>query len=170
MNTVILTGNLGADPESFFTPEGTQIVTFPFAFRSTKDKTSWIKITVFSKTAEVAAKYLHKGARVGVLGILDQDKWEAEGLDIPIIGIMDLVEEDSDGTIIITENKTSGKAYSDNQIDQNLQLTIYQIAARLNGYRDRNILLRIDCLIKTMTPKFQSYYSYVCKAKFWLYV
>ena len=79
MNTVILTGNLGADPESFFTPEGTQIVTFPFAFRSTKDKTSWIKITVFNKTAEVAAQYLHKGARIGVIGILDQDKWETEG-------------------------------------------------------------------------------------------
>ena len=83
-----------------------------------------------------------------------------EGLDIPIIGIMDLVEEDGDGTIIITENKTSGKAYSDNQIDKNLQLTIYQIAARSNGYGDRDILLRIDCLIKTKTPKFQSYYTY----------
>jgi single-strand DNA-binding protein len=78
MNTVILTGNLGADPESFFTPEGTHIVTFPFAFRSSKDKTSWIKITVFNKTAEVAVKYLHKGARIGVSGMLDQDKWETE--------------------------------------------------------------------------------------------
>jgi len=83
-----------------------------------------------------------------------------DGLDIPIIGVMDLVEEDGDGTIIITENKTSGKAYSNNQIDQNLQLTVYQIAARSNGYKDRNILLRIDCLIKTMTPKFQSYYTF----------
>ncbi len=78
MNTVILTGNLGADPESFFTPEGTQIVTFSLAFRSTKDKTSWIKITAFNKNAEVAVKYLHKGARIGILGILDQDKWETD--------------------------------------------------------------------------------------------
>jgi putative RecB family exonuclease len=74
-----------------------------------------------------------------------------DGLDIPIIGVMDLVEEDSDGTIIITENKTSGKAYSNLQIDKNLQLTVYQIAARSNGYADREILLRIDCLIKTTT-------------------
>jgi putative RecB family exonuclease len=82
-----------------------------------------------------------------------------DGLDIPIIGVMDLVEEDGDGTIIITENKTSGKAYSNNQIDQNLQLTVYQIAARSNGYRDRDILLRIDCLIKTKAPTFKSYYT-----------
>jgi putative RecB family exonuclease len=41
-----------------------------------------------------------------------------DGLDIPIIGVMDLVEEDGDGTIIITENKTSGKAYSNSQIDK----------------------------------------------------
>ena len=78
MNTIILTGNLGADPESFFTPEGTHIVSFPFAFRSSKDKTSWIKITVFNKTAEVAAQYLHKGAKIAVSGILDQDKWETD--------------------------------------------------------------------------------------------
>ena len=82
-----------------------------------------------------------------------------DGLDIPIIGVMDLVEEDRDGTIVITENKTSGKAYSNSQIDKNLQLTVYQIAARSNGYADREILLRIDCLIKTRLPKFQQYYT-----------
>jgi putative RecB family exonuclease len=41
-----------------------------------------------------------------------------DGLDVPIIGVMDLVEEDSAGTIIITENKTSAKAYSNSQIDK----------------------------------------------------
>ena len=82
-----------------------------------------------------------------------------DGLDIPIIGIMDLVEEDRYGTIIITENKTSGKSYSNNQIDKNLQLTVYQIAARSNGYGNREILLRIDCLIKTQVPNFKSYYT-----------
>ena len=77
MNITILTGNLGTDPESFFSTSGAQIVSFPIAFRSTKDKTdNWIKITCFNKTAELAEKYLHKGARVGVIGMLDQDKWE----------------------------------------------------------------------------------------------
>jgi len=77
MNTCIITGNLGADPESFFSDGGTQVVSFRMAFRSTKDKTdNWVKITCFNKTAEIAEKYLHKGARVGITGMLDQDKWE----------------------------------------------------------------------------------------------
>jgi hypothetical protein len=83
-----------------------------------------------------------------------------DGLDVPIIGVMDLVEEDSAGTIIITENKTSARAYSNSQIDKNLQLTVYQIAARSNGYKKREILLRIDCLIKTQVPTFKTYYTH----------
>ena len=79
MNTCILTGNLGTDPESFFSEGGTQVVSFPMAFRSTKDKTdNWVKITCFNKTAEIAEKYLHKGARVGITGMLDQDRWETD--------------------------------------------------------------------------------------------
>ena len=76
MNTCIISGNLGSDPESTFTDSGVHIVNFPVAFRSTKDKTCWIKIACFNKTADVAESYLHKGAKVGITGILDQDKWE----------------------------------------------------------------------------------------------
>lgn len=79
MNTVVLTGHLGADPESFYTPtDGTLIVNFSLAFRSTKEKTGWIKVACFNKNAEVAEKYLHKGAKIGVVGLLDQDKWETD--------------------------------------------------------------------------------------------
>ena len=98
--------------------------------------------------------------RYSIVAIEEPFSINLEGLEVPIIGVMDLVEEDGDGTIIITENKTSGRAYSNSQIDQNLQLTVYQIAARLNGYRDREILLRIHCLIKTKVPTFKSYYTY----------
>jgi len=79
INNIVISGNLGNDPESFFTPtDGSQIVTFSLAFRSTKEKTGWIKITCFKKLAEIAEKYLHKGARIAVVGILDQSKWETE--------------------------------------------------------------------------------------------
>jgi len=43
MNNCILTGNLGSDQESIYTAEGTHIVNFPLAFRSGKDKTSWMR-------------------------------------------------------------------------------------------------------------------------------
>ncbi len=94
-----------------------------------------------------------------ILGIEEAFSFHIPGIEIPLIGAMDLIEED-EGIIIITDFKTSGKAYSVSEIDQNQQLTLYQIAARsMNGYADREILLRIDCLIKTQKPKFQQYYT-----------
>jgi single-strand DNA-binding protein len=78
MNNSVITGNLGDDPKSFYTPDGAQIVTFDLAFKTGKDKTSWIKISCFQKLADLAVKYLHKGARIGVVGRLDQSKWTTE--------------------------------------------------------------------------------------------
>ncbi len=65
---------------------------------------------------------------------------------------MDLIEEDSAGTIIITDFKTSGRAYSKDEVNQNQQLTMYQIAAKRNGYGDREILLRFRHPRKNQDP------------------
>ena len=78
LNECILTGNLGADPEVFYSSEGDPIATFNLAFRSSKKKTGWIKVTCFHRLAEVAEKYLHKGARIAIVGTLDQQKWETD--------------------------------------------------------------------------------------------
>jgi len=78
MNLCILTGNLGQDPEIFYSSDGDSIASFNLAFKSGKDKTSWIKVTAFNKTAEVCEKYLHKGAKIIVNGSLQQDKWETD--------------------------------------------------------------------------------------------
>lgn len=77
MNNVNLIGNLGNDPESFYTDSGVNIVSYSLAFRSTKkDKTNWIKIIVFNeKLCETSMRYLHSGARIAVSGRLDQNKW-----------------------------------------------------------------------------------------------
>ena len=81
LNSCILTGNLGADPEVFYSSEGDTVARFNVALRSSKKKTGWIKITCFQKLAEIAERYLHKGARVGIVGVLDQQKWEThEGI------------------------------------------------------------------------------------------
>ena len=82
-----------------------------------------------------------------------------ENLDVPIIGVTDLIEEDESGIIIITDFKTSSKAYSIDQVDKNQQLTFYQMAVKNNGFADREILLKFDCLIKTKKPKFESYWT-----------
>ena len=78
LNQTVLTGNLGADPEVFYSSEGNPVASFNLAFRSSKKKTGWIKVTCFQRLAEVAEKYLHKGARIGISGTLDQQKWETD--------------------------------------------------------------------------------------------
>ena len=78
LNNCLLTGNLGADPEVFYSSEGDPIATFNLAFRSSKKKTNWIKITCFNKLAEIVEKYLHRGARIAIIGTLDQQKWETD--------------------------------------------------------------------------------------------
>jgi single-strand DNA-binding protein len=75
MNVIILSGNLGNDPDSKYSQEGMHIVTFPMAFSAGKKKTGWIRVTCFETVADIAVKYLHKGARVAVTGVIDQDKW-----------------------------------------------------------------------------------------------
>ena len=94
-----------------------------------------------------------------VLAIEEPFNFKIDDLPIPVIGALDLIEMDDAGTLIITDWKTSSKAYSTDQIEKSLQLTIYQMAMRANGYRDKEILLKFDTFIKTETPKFEQYYT-----------
>ena len=55
--------------------------------------------------------------------------------------------------------KRRSNAYSADEVDKHLQLTVYHMAAKANGYSDREILLRFHCLIKTKVPKFEEYFT-----------
>ena len=94
-----------------------------------------------------------------VLAIEEAFSFNIPGVEVPIIGAMDLIEEDESQTLIITDFKTSGKAYSVNEVDNNFQMLIYYMAARANGYADREIILKFDTLIKTKKPKFEQYFT-----------
>lgn len=94
-----------------------------------------------------------------IIGIEEAFSFKIPGIDLPFIGAMDLIEEDEAGTIIVTDHKTSGKAYSISDVDQNQQLTLYQMAIKSMGYSNREILLKFDTLIKTKNPKFEQYWS-----------
>lgn len=54
--------------------EGDPVTSFSLAFKFGRDKTSWIKCVCFNKNPEVAEKYLHSGARIVVVGYLQQSK------------------------------------------------------------------------------------------------
>ncbi len=78
LNQCIVTGNLGEDPKVFYSPDGNPVTSFNLAFQSGKKKTCWIKVVTFHKLSEICSTYLHKGARIAISGILDQNKWTTD--------------------------------------------------------------------------------------------
>lgn len=93
------------------------------------------------------------------VGIEEPFSFSIGGCPLPVIGSIDLVEKDSSGTIIISDFKTSARSYSNDEVDRNFQLLIYQLAMKAKGYEEAEILLRFDCLIKTKIPKAEFYYT-----------
>lgn len=85
--------------------------------------------------------------------------FHVDGLPLPIIGAIDMIEQDEGGTVIVSDFKTTGRAYSTDEIDNNFQLTVYQMALKANGFANKELILRLDCLVKTRKPKLEQYYS-----------
>ena len=104
-NKIIIVGHLGRDPELRYTPQGSAVCNFSVA---TSDKrrdksgeyqeiTTWFKVTLWEKKAEVASKYLTKGTQVYIEGRLRVEEWtdrdgknrhtlEVQGTDMQFLG------------------------------------------------------------------------------------
>lgn len=89
VNKIILVGNLGSDPELRHTQKGNAVLNLSLATSrgvrgsagDWKEETSWHRVTVWGKRAEICAKYLKKGNRVYVEGILKPATWvDKEGI------------------------------------------------------------------------------------------
>lgn len=84
VNKVILVGNLGKDPEVKHLDSGVVVANFSIATsESYKNKqgekvenTEWHNIVVWKGLAEIAEKYLKKGAKVYLEGSIKTRKWE----------------------------------------------------------------------------------------------
>jgi len=78
--SITLIGNLGNDPEMRYTPAGTAVCSFRLAVNRTwtdgegnkKDKTTWFRVTTWRKQAEIANQYLKRGAKVLVVGEVEE--------------------------------------------------------------------------------------------------
>ena len=81
-------------------------------------------------------------------------------LDVSLVGVMDLVESDDEGNLIIAELKTSSKRYGESQGENQLDGLIYAYAMDQLGFRTagRETLIRYDVLVKTKSPAFQQIY------------
>ncbi|WP_250464256.1 single-stranded DNA-binding protein [Microbulbifer litoralis] len=85
INKVILIGNLGADPESRFTPGGVAVANVNLATSDTwrdkqtgqqQERTEWHRVVFFNRLAEIAGEYLRKGSKVYIEGRLQTRKWQ----------------------------------------------------------------------------------------------
>lgn len=81
-------------------------------------------------------------------------------LGYQLVGVIDLVESDDEGNLIVAEMKTSSKRYADSQGENQLDGLVYAYALNQLGLRttEEHTLIRYDVLIKTKTPAFQQIY------------
>ena len=85
-NRVILVGNLTRDPELRYIPSGTAVSEIGLAVNDRVkkgdqwvDETTFVDVTLWARTAEVANEYLSKGSSVLIEGRLKLDTWEKDG-------------------------------------------------------------------------------------------
>ena len=84
-NKVILIGNLTRDPQVKYLPSGTAVAEIGLAVNRTwfdkqsnsrKEEVTFVDVTLWDRTAEVAGEYLTKGKQVLIEGRLQMDSWE----------------------------------------------------------------------------------------------
>lgn len=84
-NKVILVGNLTRDPQVRYTPGGSAVAEVGLAVNrswfdknsnSRKEETTFVDVTLWGRTAEVASEYLTKGRSVLIEGRLHLDQWD----------------------------------------------------------------------------------------------
>lgn len=76
----IIVGNLGSDPETRYLPSGTPVTNFNVAVNESwtdrqsnerREKTTWYRVAVYGRQAEVVSQYLSKGRQVMVVGTVE---------------------------------------------------------------------------------------------------
>jgi len=84
-NKVILVGNLTRDPQVKYTTGGTAVTEIGLAVsrqwfdkqaNTKKEETTFVDVTLWGRTAEIAGEYLAKGRPVLIEGRLQLDSWD----------------------------------------------------------------------------------------------
>ncbi len=87
INKVILIGNLGADPEVRYSPNGSAVTNARLATTDAwrdrqsgeqQERTEWHRVVFFGRLAEIAGEYLRKGSKVYIEGRLQTRKWQGQ--------------------------------------------------------------------------------------------
>lgn len=85
-NRVVLMGNVTRDIELRYTPGGKAVTDLGLAVNEKvkrgdewADVTTFVEVTLWGRTAEVASEYLQKGSPAHIEGRLRLETWEQEG-------------------------------------------------------------------------------------------
>tara|TARA_B100000745_G_C19831866_1_gene275300 strand:+ start:83 stop:508 length:426 start_codon:yes stop_codon:yes gene_type:complete len=86
LNKIMVIGNLGADPEMRYTPNGNPVTSFSIATSRSwtssdgerKEETEWFRVVAWNQLAERANQFLTKGKRAYVEGRLKSNQFEGQ--------------------------------------------------------------------------------------------
>jgi CRISPR/Cas system-associated exonuclease Cas4 (RecB family) len=73
----------------------------------------------------------------------------------PLAGVVDLVEQDADGTVWITELKTATRRFDENRLRFDLQMGIYAAARAALGHLDAKLRFRV--LLRNRNPSIETH-------------
>lgn len=85
INKVILVGNLGADPEVRYMPNGGAVASLSLATSESwtdkntgqrQERTEWHRVTLFNRLGEIAAEYCRKGSQIYIEGSIRTEKYQ----------------------------------------------------------------------------------------------
>lgn len=84
LNKALLIGNLTRDPELRYVPSGSAVASFTMAMNRVyklqtgekKEETSFVRVVVWGRLAEVCGEYLKKGSPVFCEGRLQSRSWD----------------------------------------------------------------------------------------------
>jgi single-strand DNA-binding protein len=84
LNKVLLLGNVTRDPEVRYTPKGSAVCDLGVAVNRAyttdsgerREEVTFVDVTLWGRTAEVANEYLKKGRPVFIEGRLQMDTWD----------------------------------------------------------------------------------------------
>lgn len=139
INNYTCSGHLGRDPESRFTKDGTEVLSFQIAIsKSKKDntgnwttKTFWLTIILWGKFAELMKDKLKKGYEVLCIGELNNEEYEDKDGNkrtslklfankVKLIGKGKQTEESGEGEKPTTTLQTDGGQAAEEPEDEDL--------------------------------------------------
>lgn len=87
-NNVVLIGRLTADPELKGTTSGKNVANFRIAVNRYDSNADFINIVAWDKLGETCCKWLKKGSKIAVRGVLRSRTHEKDGKKISMVDIV----------------------------------------------------------------------------------